>query len=88
LFVAAILVLGIYVSSALLILYFMIVLGEFRWRAALPFALGAALLAFVVFERWFLVALPKGRSKLGSAFEQGRAGWRRSAPDGCAASLP
>lgn len=60
LFVAAILVLGIYVSSALLILYFMIVLGEFRWRAALPFALGAALLAFVVFERWFLVALPKG----------------------------
>jgi putative tricarboxylic transport membrane protein len=55
-----ILMLGIYVASALLILHFMIVLGGFRWRAALPFALGASFLAFVVFERWFLVPLPKG----------------------------
>jgi hypothetical protein len=59
-FVVLILMLGIYVASALLILHFMIVLGGFRWRAALPFALGAAFLAFVVFERWFLVPLPKG----------------------------
>ena len=59
-FVVLILMLGIYVASALLILHFMIVLGEFRWRAALPFALGASFLAFVVFERWFLVPLPKG----------------------------
>lgn len=59
-FVVLILMLGIYVASALLILHFMIVLGGFRWRAALPFALGASFLAFVVFERWFLVPLPKG----------------------------
>ena len=59
-FVVLILMLGIYVASALLILHFMIVLGGFRWRAALPFALGASFLAFVVFERWFLVSLPKG----------------------------
>jgi putative tricarboxylic transport membrane protein len=59
-FVVLILMLGIYVASALLILHFMFVLGGFRWRAALPFALGASFLAFVVFERWFLVPLPKG----------------------------
>lgn len=51
---------GIYFTSALLIAYFMIKFGDFRWRAALPAGAAAALVAFVTFEQWFLVALPKG----------------------------
>ena len=59
-YVAAIFVLGIYVSSALLIGYFMVRYGKYRWTITLPVALGVPLLFFGVFERWFLVPLAKG----------------------------
>ena len=59
-YVAAIFVLGIYVSSALLIGYFMVRYGKYRWAVTLPVALGVPLLFFGVFERWFLVPLAKG----------------------------
>ncbi len=59
-FVAAIFVLGIYVSSALLIGYFMLRYGKYRWAVTLPVSLGVPLLFFGVFERWFLVPLAKG----------------------------
>ena len=53
-------VLGIYVSSALLIAYFMVRYGKNKpWLTALV-SLGVPLLLFAVFERWFLVLLPKG----------------------------
>ena len=59
-FVAGIAVLGIYVSSALLIAYFMVRYGKNKpWLTALV-SLGVPLLLFAVFERWFLVLLPKG----------------------------
>lgn len=52
--------LGIYLSSALLIGFFMRRHGRYRWPALLGVALGVPLFFFMLFERWFLVALPKG----------------------------
>ena len=60
LYVAAIFLLGIYVSSALLIGYFMVRYGKYRWAITLPVSIGVPLLFFLVFERWFLVPLAKG----------------------------
>ena len=59
-YVAAIPITGIYVASAVLVAYFMMKLGEFTWRSALPAGLATAVFAFVTFEIWFLVGLPKG----------------------------
>jgi hypothetical protein len=59
-YVAAIPFVGIYVASAVLVTWFMRMLGGFSWKAALPTALGIAAAAFITFEIWFLVALPKG----------------------------
>jgi hypothetical protein len=59
-YVAIIPWIGIYVSSALLIGFFMKRLGNYGWHSIAPIALGVPLLAFLVFERWFLVPLPKG----------------------------
>ena len=52
--------LGLYVSSALLIGYFMRRYGKYRWPATLAVSVGVPLVCFGVFERWFLVPLPKG----------------------------
>jgi putative tricarboxylic transport membrane protein len=59
-FIAAIPILGIYVASALLIISFMRWLGGYGWLFSASLAIGVALTFFVVFEIWFLVALPKG----------------------------
>jgi hypothetical protein len=59
LYVAAIQYLGIYVSSAIFITLFMIVSRAAIWRAGLV-GMGTALALFMMFERWFLVPLPKG----------------------------
>jgi len=59
-YVAVIPFIGIYVSSAVLIAFFMIRFGEFRSVVSLPSGALAAGIAFAVFELWFLVALPKG----------------------------
>ncbi len=59
-FVALIEVLGIYLAAALFIAGFMTAFGrEPAWRAALVGA-GVPLMLFMMFERWFLVPLPKG----------------------------
>ena len=52
--------LGIYVSSALLIAYFMLRHGKHGAGPTAAVSLGVPLIFFLVFERWFLVALPKG----------------------------
>ena len=52
--------LGIYVSSALLIALFMKWLGKYRWSIVALVALGVPVAVFLVFEKWFLVPLPKG----------------------------
>ena len=59
-YVVGIYLLGIYVASALLIGYFMFRYGKYRPIVALPVAIGVPLVFFLVFERWFLVPLPKG----------------------------
>lgn len=59
-YVAAIPFIGLYLASALLVTWFMARLGGFPWWKAAGAGLATALVAFVVFEEWFLVALPKG----------------------------
>ena len=59
-YVALIFPLGIYLASAVLIAYFMVRYGKYRMTITLPISIGVPLLFFLVFERWFLVPLPKG----------------------------
>jgi putative tricarboxylic transport membrane protein len=59
-YVALIKPLGIYLASMLLIAFFMWKHGAHRWPVTAVVAVGVPLLFFVVFERWFLVPLPKG----------------------------
>jgi hypothetical protein len=59
-YVAVIPFIGIYVASAVLVAWFMVRLGEFSLLRAVPAGAATALITFVVFEMWFLVALPKG----------------------------
>ncbi len=59
-YVAAIPFSGIYVASAVLVAWFMTRLGGFRLTRAIPAGIATAVVAFLVFEIWFLVALPKG----------------------------
>jgi putative tricarboxylic transport membrane protein len=59
-YVAMIKPVGIYLASALLIAWFMRRHGPYRWLITLPVSVGVPLLFFLVFERWFIVPLPKG----------------------------
>jgi len=51
---------GMYVASMLLIGVFMKWLGRYNWSMVLPISIGIPVITFIVFERWFLVPLPKG----------------------------
>jgi putative tricarboxylic transport membrane protein len=51
---------GLYLASAALIAWFMRRHGKYGWALTSAVAIGVPLLAFLVFERWFLVPLPKG----------------------------
>jgi putative tricarboxylic transport membrane protein len=51
---------GIYVASALLIAAFMRWLGHYGWSMVAAVAVGVPVATFLVFEKWFLVPLPKG----------------------------
>jgi hypothetical protein len=59
-YVGAISQLGIYVSSIVFIAFFMRWLGKFAWWKVAAVSVGTAVALFLVFERWFLVPLPKG----------------------------
>ncbi len=59
-FVGLISVLGIYLSAAIFITFFMWWLGKYSLPRILPVALLVPLFLFVMFEIWFLVPLPKG----------------------------
>lgn len=52
--------LGLYVSSILLIGLFMRWLGHYGWATVAGVAFGVPAAAFLMFEKWFLVPLPKG----------------------------
>lgn len=51
---------GLYVASFLFIGWFMRWLGKYRWLTVIAVAAGMPLVTYIVFERWFLVPLPKG----------------------------
>ena len=59
-YVGLIFAIGIYLASALLIGYFMVRHGKYPAKISLPVAVGVPLFFYAVFERWFLVPLPKG----------------------------
>ena len=51
---------GLYVASALYIAFYMRWVGRHGWLAIAVLALGIPIAIFVIFERWFLVPMPKG----------------------------
>jgi putative tricarboxylic transport membrane protein len=51
---------GIYLSSIALISVFMIWLGRYRVAVAAGIAVAAMLATYLIFEKWFMVPLPKG----------------------------
>jgi putative tricarboxylic transport membrane protein len=59
-YVFAVPILGMYVSSGLLIAVFMKWIGRYSWPIVLALSIGVPLVTFFMFERWFLVPLPKG----------------------------
>jgi len=59
-YVVAMVYLGIYLPSAILIGYFMRHHGKFTWPLTAWVSIGVPLVFFLVFEKWFLVPLPKG----------------------------
>jgi putative tricarboxylic transport membrane protein len=52
--------LGLYVSSALYVAVYMRWIGRHSWGAVVACAVGIAVLSFLVFDRWFLIPMPKG----------------------------
>ena len=59
-YVAIIPYLGIYVASLVLIAVFMKWLGRYGWLLTLAVSLGVVVATYFLFERWFLIPLPKG----------------------------
>jgi uncharacterized membrane protein (DUF485 family) len=59
-YVALIPWIGIYVASIILIAFFMKWLGRYHWPLVAAVSLGVPLAVFLIFERWFLLPLPKG----------------------------
>ena len=59
-YVFAVPILGMYLSSGLLVGVFMKWLGRYSWLLVLAIAIGVPIATFLMFERWFLVPLPKG----------------------------
>ena len=59
-YVALIVLIGLYVASAIYIGTFMLWQGKYKWPATLAVSLGVPIATFLMFEIWFLVPLPKG----------------------------
>jgi putative tricarboxylic transport membrane protein len=59
-YVALVPFLGMYVSSILLIAFFMMWLGKYTAWFTLPIAIGVPVFVYVIFERYFQIPLPKG----------------------------
>ena len=59
-YVASIAFIGIYFASFLLIVFFMKRHGQWKWPTVLAIAVGVPLFFYLVFEKWFVVLLPKG----------------------------
>ncbi|MBI2526731.1 MAG: tripartite tricarboxylate transporter TctB family protein [Candidatus Rokubacteria bacterium] len=51
---------GLYVAAALYLAFYMRWVGRHSWAAAAGLAVAFPVITFLVFERWFLVPMPKG----------------------------
>jgi putative tricarboxylic transport membrane protein len=52
--------LGLYVASALYLGFYVRAVGRHSWVTSLAIAIALPVVTFLLFERWFLVPLPKG----------------------------
>ena len=59
-YVLGVQLIGIYVSSALFIALFMKIAGKYSWMRSIAVGVGVSVSAFVMFEIWFKIPLPKG----------------------------
>jgi putative tricarboxylic transport membrane protein len=62
--VLAMQVVGLYVASAIYMGFYMRWVGRHSWPAVVGLAVGVPLATFLVFEKWFLVPMPKGPIEL------------------------
>ncbi len=51
---------GLYVAAGVYIGFYMRWVGRHSWLAVLALSIGVPVATFLIFERWFLVPLPKG----------------------------
>jgi hypothetical protein len=51
---------GMYIASIFLIAVFMRWIGRYGWPMVFGISIPVMLATFIIFERWFLVPLPKG----------------------------
>jgi hypothetical protein len=51
---------GLYAASIVFIAWFMRWLGKYPWLTVLAVAIGMPVVTYFIFERWFMVPLPKG----------------------------
>jgi putative tricarboxylic transport membrane protein len=51
---------GLYVASALYMGFYMRWVGRHSWSSVLALAIGVPVATFIIFEKWFLVPMPKG----------------------------
>ena len=59
-YVASMPFIGLYVASILFIGWFMRWLGKYSWITVAAVSIGMPVVTYIVFEKWFLVPLPKG----------------------------
>ncbi|HXF67197.1 MAG TPA: tripartite tricarboxylate transporter TctB family protein [Burkholderiales bacterium] len=59
-YVLGVQLIGIYVSSALFIGLFMRLVGRYGWLRSAGVGIGVSVVAFMLFEVWFKIPLPKG----------------------------
>ncbi len=52
--------LGLYVAAGLYLAFYMRWVGRHRWPAIVAVSIAIPVAAFLVFEKWFLVPMPKG----------------------------
>lgn len=53
-------VLGLYVASAIYLGFYMRWVGRHSWLAVLVLSISVPVATFLIFEKWFLVPMPKG----------------------------
>lgn len=59
-YVAIVPYIGMYIASMLLIAVFMKWIGKYNWPMVVAVSIPVMIATFIIFERWFLVPLPKG----------------------------